>query len=54
MKKAKFTKQLTIMLDPAVYEQIRQITDEEERSIGEWVREAVAAALVKNSEANPD
>ena len=57
MKKAKFTKQLTIMLHPAVYEQIRQITDEKELSIGEWMRAATKLKLEqekqeKNNEFN--
>jgi len=47
MKKRKFTKQVAIMLHPAVFEQIKQITDEKEISIGEWMRAAVEDALKK-------
>ena len=50
MKKAKFTKQLTIMLHPAVYEQIRCITDETEISIGEWMRAATKLKLEQDEE----
>lgn len=45
MRRAKYTKQVTVMLDPAVYEQIRRKTDEDEISTGEWIREAVDKAL---------
>lgn len=48
MKTATFTKPLTVMLSPDTYEQIKQITDRERISMGEWVREAVEMAL-KNS-----
>jgi len=50
MKKAKFTKQLTIMLHPAVYDQIKQETDLSEISIGEWVREAIKLKLEHDKE----
>ncbi len=45
MRKARFKKQLTIAIPPEHFEQIQQITDEQEISLAEWVREAVAAAL---------
>ena len=48
MRKAKFQKQLTIAIPSEHFEQIQQITDEQEISLAEWVREAVAAALTKN------
>jgi predicted HicB family RNase H-like nuclease len=47
MRKARFQKQLTIAIPPEHFEQIQQITDEEEISLAEWVRDAVAAALEK-------
>ena len=53
MRRAKFTKQVTVMLDPAVSEQIKQITDEKEISIGEWIREAVDKALERELEIKP-
>ena len=45
MKTARFTKALTIALKPEAYEQIKQITDAEQISIAEWVRDAVDTAL---------
>ena len=45
MKEAKFTKPLTVALEPEVYEQIKQITDKEKISIAQWIRDAAAAAL---------
>jgi len=48
MKTARFTKALTIALNPEAYEQIKQITDAEQISIAEWVRNAVDTALEKH------
>jgi hypothetical protein len=45
MKIAKFTKSLTIALNEAIFEEIKRITDAEQISMGEWVREAVNTAL---------
>ena len=45
MRKAKFQKQLTIALPPQHFEQVKQISDEQDISLAEWVRDAVAAAL---------
>ena len=45
MKTAQFTKALTIALHPEMFEQIKKITDTEEVSMAEWVRDAVASAL---------
>ena len=45
MKQAVYTKSLTIALSPAQYTQIKDITDEKHISMGEWVRDAVEAAL---------
>ena len=50
MKTATFTKPLTVMLSPHTYEQIKRITDREQISLGEWVREAVAMALKSSGE----
>ncbi len=47
MKQAIFTKSLTISMPPEDYEQIKEITDKGRISMGEWVREAVDAALKK-------
>ncbi len=48
MKTSKFTKALTIALPPEHFEQIKKITDEQEISLAQWVRDAVAAALTTN------
>ena len=45
MKEAKFTKPLTVALQPEVYEQIKQITDEKRISMAQWVRDAATTAL---------
>ena len=45
MKQAIFTKSLTISMPPEQYEQIKEITDQCRISMGQWVRDAVAAAL---------
>jgi hypothetical protein len=47
MKTAQYTKSLTVSLRPEAYHQIKQITDERQISIGQWVREAVDSALEK-------
>ena len=48
MKQAAFTKSLTISMPPEQYEQIKEVTDQERISMGEWVRNAIDAALEKN------
>jgi len=48
MRTSKFTKALTIALPPEHFEQIKQITDEQEISLAQWVRHAVASALETN------
>jgi predicted HicB family RNase H-like nuclease len=48
MRKARFQKQLTIAIPPEHFEQIQQITDEQEISLAQWVRDAVSAALTTN------
>ena len=48
MKQAVYTKSLTIALSPEQYAQIKGITDEQHISMGEWVRDAVEAALEKS------
>ena len=45
MKQAIFTKSLTISMPPEQYEQIKEITEANRISMGEWVRDAVASAL---------
>ncbi len=48
MKTAQYTKSLTVSLRPEAFDQIKQITDERQISIGQWVRDAVEAALKNN------
>ena len=48
MRKARFRKQLTIAIPTEHFELIKQVTDEQEISLAEWVRDAVAAALTTN------
>ena len=45
MKTAQYTKSLTVSLRREVYDKIKRITDEKHISIGEWVRDAIDAAL---------
>ena len=45
MRKSQYSKALTIALPPEHFEQIKMITDKEQISIAQWVREAVAMAL---------
>jgi len=45
MKTQKFQKALTFALPQEHFEQIKKITDDQQISIAEWVRDAVAAAL---------
>jgi hypothetical protein len=50
MKTAQYTKSLTVSLRPEVFDQIKQITDDRQISIGEWVREVVDTALHRDFE----
>ena len=45
MKTAQYTKSLTVSLRPEIFEKIKQITDEKQISLGEWVRDAIEVAL---------
>jgi hypothetical protein len=45
MKQAIFTKSLTISMPPEQYDKIKDITDQCRISMGEWVRDAIDAAL---------
>jgi len=47
MKIAQFTKPLTIALRPEIFDQIKEITDDQKISMAEWVREALEAAISK-------
>lgn len=50
MKVARFVKPLTVAFDQAVFEQIKRITDTEQISMGEYVRNAVNKALKTNQQ----
>jgi hypothetical protein len=45
MRKAKHTRPVSISISPAVYDQIKQITDQQEISVAEWFRSVVEDAL---------
>ncbi len=45
MRKAKFKKRLTIAIPLEDFEQIQQITDDQEISLAEFCRDALAEAL---------
>ena len=45
MRKSKYSKATTIALTPDHFEKIKQITDEQEISIAEWMRNAVEHSL---------
>jgi len=45
MRKAQFTKSLTFVLNPEVFDKIKIITDESGESLGEWIRETIDIAL---------
>ncbi len=45
MKVARFIKPLTVAFDPMIFEEIKRITDEQQISMAQWVRDAVDAAL---------
>ncbi len=47
MKYAKFTKMLTIALEKEIYDQIKQISEQQRISMAEWLRDIVADALVE-------
>ena len=47
MRTRKFSKPLTIAFHPEVFEQVKQITDVQARSMADWVREAVDQALIR-------
>jgi tartrate dehydratase alpha subunit/fumarate hydratase class I-like protein len=45
MRKSQFSQPLSVALPPDHYDQIKQITDDEQISMAQWVRQAVAKAL---------
>jgi hypothetical protein len=49
MKRARYTKGISLSLAPDQYEKIRSITDEQEISIAEWFRAIVDQVLQSDS-----
>lgn len=45
MKEAKFTKPLSMAVQPELYRKIKEITDDERISIAEWFRRVAEKAL---------
>jgi predicted DNA-binding ribbon-helix-helix protein len=54
MRKAKHTRPVSISIEPAVYDQIKEITDQQEISIAEWFRSVAEDALRVPSNRNAD
>jgi hypothetical protein len=54
MKKAKHTRPVSISISPAVYNQIKEITDKEEISVAEWFRNLADQALEDITEPRKD
>lgn len=50
MKKAQFTKPLSVPLQPEVFFKIKEITDEKEIAMAHWVRELIERELSKLEE----
>jgi predicted DNA-binding protein len=45
MKNARFTKAFSFTISPEVFARIKRITDTEQTSMAEWVRDAINSAL---------
>jgi len=54
MRTSKFSKALTIALPPEHFQQIKQITDEQQVSMAAWIRDVVAVALTTNQPKEDD
>ena len=50
MREAIYTKSITIALQPDVFRKIKEITDREKISIGEWFRNVAEKALISADE----
>ena len=48
MRVRQFSNSLSVALSQEHWDQIRKITDEQQISMAQWVRDAVAAALTTN------
>lgn len=49
MREAKFTKLLTIALPEASYQKIKEITDRDHISMGQWYRDLTDEALAEKN-----
>lgn len=47
MKKAQFIKSLSVPLQPEVFFKIKEMTDEKEIAMAQWVRELIETELIK-------
>ena len=54
MRTRQFSNSLSVALSPDDFDQIKKITDEQQISMAQFVREAVAAALKNNAEKGQD
>ena len=52
MRTAKFTKSLTVSMEQEAYERIKQVTDQKQISIADWVRTAIDKALENEQSAD--
>ena len=52
MRIARFSKPLTIALDPEIFDRVKQITDEQRLSMAHFVRAAIDHVLSENSTAS--
>ena len=48
MRKNKYTRTFTVAFDQKLYDTIKDISDLEEVSMGEWIRNALSTQLVLN------
>jgi len=54
MKKARFTKALTVAFSHVIYSIIKENTDEKNISMGAWVRIAAERALIEGNNENKE
>ncbi len=50
MRKPKFTKAITIVFPPDLYQEVKRITDEQEISVSHWFRDVAGTALNTSAE----
>ena len=47
MLKKRYTRPVTITLEEAVYDRIKEITDQEDMSISEWIRNSIDMKIIQ-------